>query len=247
MRSANRGGWVGGLAWGAAAGSLVAGCAGGGTTRNGATHVREAARDDAQTPSPETGWARLAADSGLDGWIKRGGEAVYRNEGGVIVGETRPNTDNTFLCTARDYADFELEFEVLVDAGLNSGVQIRSLSLPDYHNGRVFGYQVEIDPTDRAYSGGIYDEAARGWLAKPGDALIANPPFRPGEWNRYRIEAVGARFTTWINGVKVVELDDPLTPRGFIGLQVHSVGDRADPLRVRWRDIRIREVDAGSR
>ena len=48
---------------------------------------------------------------------------------------------------------------------------------------------------------------------------------------------------TWLNDVAAAHLVDSMTPRGFIGLQVHGVGDRADPLYVRWRDIRIRELD----
>ena len=72
---------------------------------------------------------------------------------------------NSFMATEQTYGDFILEFEVKCHPDLNSGVQFRSESKPDYNNGRVHGYQCEIDPSDRAWSGGLYDEARRvGWL-----------------------------------------------------------------------------------
>ena len=109
-------------------------------------------------------WVSLFNGKNLDGWVQRGGKAKYSVEDGVIVGKTVPNTPNSFLCTERDYDNFELELEFKVHPELNSGVQIRSNSLPDYKNGRVHGYQVEIDPSERAWSAGIYDESRRGWI-----------------------------------------------------------------------------------
>jgi len=149
------------------------------------------------------------------------------------------NTPNSFLCTEKDYADFILEFEVLVDTALNSGVQIRSHSFPEYNNGRVHGYQVEIDPSDRAWSGGIYDEARRGWLANLENNPEGRKAFKNNEWNKYRVEAIGNTIEVWINDVPTAEYTDTLNdPSGFIGLQVHSANiDR--PMQVKWRGIRI--------
>jgi hypothetical protein len=179
----------------------------------------------------------------LPNWTPRGGTATYRVEDNTIVGQTRPNTPNTFLCTTRDYDDFVLEYEVLIDPALNSGVQIRSHAGPD---GVVRGYQVEIDPTPRGYSGGIYEEGLRGWIAPPDPDTAANTPFINGQWNRFRVEARGPRLRTWINDTPVADFTDDAAAAassGFIALQVHSVGDRAEPLQVRWRNLRIREVD----
>lgn len=188
-------------------------------------------------PSPE--WTPLFDGASLAGFVSRGGEARYFIESGAIVGETRPNTPNTFLCTEREYDDFILEFDVLVDRELNSGVQVRSRQRDD---GRVAGYQVEIDPTSRGYSGGVYEESGRGWLAQPTPDQVAAAPFLDGEWNRYRVEAIGPRIRTWINGVPVADLIDDDAASGFIGLQVHGVGAREDPLQVRWREIRLLEL-----
>lgn len=183
-------------------------------------------------------WEQLFDGKTLDGWIQRGGRARYFVEDGAIVGGSVPNTPNSFLCTEKMYSDFVLELDFKVDAGLNSGVQIRSNSLEEYKNGRVHGYQVEIDPSERAYSGGIYDEARRGWLNDLKDNEPARRAFKSGQWNHFRIEAVGDSIRTWINGVAAADLVDSMTPTGFIGLQVHSTESK-EPLYVRWRNIRL--------
>ncbi|MEM7697573.1 MAG: family 16 glycoside hydrolase [Verrucomicrobiota bacterium] len=187
-------------------------------------------------------WITLFNGENFDGWTQKGGEAKYTIEDGVIVGTTVPKTPNSFLCTEKRYGDFILELEFKVDPELNCGVQIRSNSLADYKDGRVHGYQVEIDPSDRGWSGGIYDEARRGWL----DNHVGNPAaryaFKQNEWNHYRIEAVGPHIRTYINGVLAADLLDAMTLEGFIGLQVHGVGSREDPLQVRYRNIRIQDL-----
>lgn len=203
----------------------------------------------------EDGWVALFDGETLDGWVQRGGEATYRVEDGQVVGSSVPNTPNSFLCTERAYADFVLELDFLVDPELNSGVQVRSecfeeprtVTLPDGSTkaipaGRVHGYQVEIDPSDRAWTGGIYDESRRGWLDDLADNEPARKAFRPGAWNHLRIECRGDSIKTFLNGVPAADLTDGLTPSGFIALQVHGVGGRSEPLEVRWKNIRIRDL-----
>lgn len=202
----------------------------------------------------EEGWTNLLVGKGLKGWVQKGGKAKYRVEGDEIVGTSVPNTSNSFLCTTRDYADFILELEFKVHPELNSGVQIRSQCFDKPKTvelggkkykvpaGRVHGYQVEIDPSKRAFSGGIYDEGRRGWLKDLKDNEKARKAFKPGEWNKFRIECRGSSIKTWINGVPAADLKDSATPSGFIALQVHGVGKRTDPLEVRWRNIRIKEL-----
>jgi hypothetical protein len=202
-----------------------------------------------------TAWVALFDGKSLDGWIQRGGKAEYRVEDGAVVGRSMPGTPNSFLCTPRDYANFILELEFRVDEGLNSGVQVRSLCNDaavtvqaggksiDIPAGRVHGYQVEIDPSPRAYTGGVYDEGRRGWLFDLKDNEAARRAFKPGAWNQLRIECRGASIRTFVNGVPAADLRDEMTPSGFIALQVHGVGDRTEPLEVRWRGIRIVELD----
>ena len=177
----------------------------------------------------------------LAGWKQINGFARYEARDGVIVGTSVPDSPNSFLCTTREYGDFELEFEVRVHPELNSGVQIRSHSQPDYQNGRVHGYQVEIAVD--GFSGGIYDESRRNKFlnAEPVTPAIRKL-LKAGEWNRYRVVCEGTRIRTWVNDTPVTDLRDDLTARGFIGLQVHGVGKREDPLTVEWRGLRLREL-----
>ncbi len=186
-------------------------------------------------------WNELFNGTDLNGWTQRGGKAKYSAENGEIVGTTVPNTTNSFLCTEKTFGDFELELEFLVHPELNSGIQIRSESSPDVKNGVVHGYQVEIDPADRAWTAGIYDESRRGWLDDLSDNRAARYAFRQGEWNHVRVFAVGDHLRTWLNGVPAADLHDDMTASGFIALQVHGVGKREDALTVRWKNIRIRE------
>jgi HEAT repeat protein len=187
-------------------------------------------------------WQSLFDGKSLDGWVQRGGKALYRAEDGAIVGASVKGTPNSFLCTEKTYSDFVLELDFKVDPGLNSGVQIRSESYKAYKNGRVHGYQVEIDPAARAWSGGVYDEARRGWLYDLSGNEPARKAFKQGEWNHFRIEAVGPSIKTWLNDVPATDLVDAMTPSGFIALQVHGT-DREKPMEVRWRNIRVQEVE----
>jgi hypothetical protein len=193
--------------------------------------------DDAQ------GFQPLFDGKTLDGWKQHGGKAKYSVEDGAIVGTSVPDTPNSFLCTEKLFGDFILELEFKVDRELNSGVQVRS---EVNKNDRVFGYQVEIDASARAWSGGIYDEGRRGWLNDLKNNEPARKAFKQDQWNHFRIEAKGDSIKTWLNGVPAADLKDSKTLRGFVGLQVHGVGKRAEPLHVRWRNIRIKELGSSA-
>jgi|SRR5690625_7417 len=185
-------------------------------------------------------WKPLFNGEDLDDWVILNGEADYLIEGDEIVGVSKMNTPNSFLSTKKNYGDFILEFEVKVDPSLNSGVQIRSNSIPSYRNGRVHGYQVEIDPSRRAWSGGIYDEARRGWLYPLTQNEKGRQAFDPYGWNKYRVEAIGPSIRIWINGVNTSNLLDDMTLEGIIGLQVHSIRqEEQQGKEIRWRNIRI--------
>ncbi|NVK84760.1 MAG: DUF1080 domain-containing protein [Cytophagia bacterium] len=183
-------------------------------------------------------WQNLIGNN-LNDWEKLGGNGTYRIENGTIIGTTQKNTPNTFLVTKKEYSDFILEFEIFVDPAINSGVQIRSHSIPSYQNGRVHGYQVEVDPSPRAFTGGLYDEARRLWLYPLSLNPKSHAAFQNGVWNKVRVEAIGSSIRTWVNGIQCTDLVDDLTASGFIGLQVHSVGDQDVNKEIKWRNIRI--------
>src|SRR5690606_37911591 len=176
----------------------------------------------------------------LDGWSIKGGEAEYEVRDGAIVGSTVKNTPNTFLATDKMFDDFILELDFKVHPSMNSGIQIRSNSFEHYMDGRVHGYQVEIDPSERAYSAGIYDEARRGWLFTLTGNKEAQAAFKQDEWNTYRIDAIGVTIKTWINGVPAAHLVDDKTRSGFIALQVHSIDENAEEgTEIMWKNIKI--------
>jgi hypothetical protein len=190
------------------------------------------------------GWQNLFNGKDLTGWKQLNGQAKYEVKDGAIVGTSVMGTPNSFLTTEKDYGDFILEVDVKVDNKLNSGIQIRSLSKPDYQNGRVHGYQVEIDPSDRAYSAGIYDEARRGWLYPLDLNEEAKKAFKKEQWNKYRIEAIGTSIRTFLNGVPVAHVIDDMTPSGFICLQVHSIGSKdLEGTQVSWKNVRIKTAN----
>jgi hypothetical protein len=191
----------------------------------------------------------------LDGWEQHSGKAEYRVEDGAIVGKTVAGTGNSFLCTKKTYGDFILEVEFKVDPSMNSGIQFRSAYYPQdtemmidgkkvkFAADRVHGYQFEIDPSSRAYTGGVYDEARRGWLFDLKNNEEARKAFKQGEWNQARIECRGDSIKTFINNVPAADLKDALTKEGLIALQVHGIGKNGTPGKeIRWRNIRIKEL-----
>ena len=189
-------------------------------------------------------WVRFFNGKNLSGWKKLNGKAEYKVVDGAIVGISKMGTPNTFLATKKTYGDFILEFDFKVDDGLNSGVQLRSESKKDYQKGRVHGYQFEIDPSKRAWSGGIYDEARRNWLYPLTQNPAANSAFKNNNCNQARTDAIGNSIATWINGVPCANIWDDMTPAGFIALQVHAIGNAADEGKtVSWKNIRICTTD----
>ncbi len=202
----------------------------------------------------------------LSSWQNFGGGNFYV-EDGAIVGEAAPGFPNSFLATEKMYDNFELEVEFMIDPLLNSGIQIRSHTYPTetttvrwggrfkpdgskdviervWEAGRFWGYQIEIDPTERAWSGTVYEEGGRGFLHTPGENQAGMKAFKHGEWNHFRIIANGDHFQTWLNGVAVADMRDDLTATGYIALQLHGIGKNTEKVgqKVRWRNIRLTEL-----
>jgi hypothetical protein len=204
----------------------------------------------------QEGWISLFDGETLKGWAIHSGYATYRVEDGAIVGQAVKGSPNTFLCTDREFSDFILEFEVLLDhAELNSGVQFRSQIAREEMTfwfrddkgayrpttipaDRVYGYQVEISAGGG--SGGVYDEARRAMMPWwPQSGSEESKAFKEKQWNNYRIECRGDSIRTILNGVVITDFRDGLSLQGIIGLQVHDVGQDSTPYQVRWRNIRL--------
>jgi hypothetical protein len=203
-------------------------------------------------------WIQLFDGKSLKDWSSRGGDASYKVEDGVLVGTTKPNTPNTFLCPKKKFADFELTFDVKCDPALNSGVQIRSIdsasSVPEgltdkekqkalrrVESKSLCGPQVEIASNGNA--GGVWFEGVGGWLLQPKPDVAAKA-YKKDDWNSYRVVAKGHRIQVWINGTKIADADETRSKMtsGYLGFQVHGIGKRTETLQVRWKNIKIREL-----
>ena len=188
-----------------------------------------------QAPAPEAEFEALLRAEDLAAW-RLTGAATFSIEDGALYGRDA-GSRNSFLVSPRHYADFELRCEVRIEAGGNSGIQVRSAV--DEAGDFVRGWQLEIESTDRRWSGGLYEERARGWLDPLEGQEAARSAFKVGEWNEYRILCSGPRVRSWVNGVACAdweELDGPRT--GILAFQVHGGQD----CHVRWRNLRIREI-----
>ena len=195
----------------------------------------------------QDGWEMLFNGKDFSNFTQLNGKATYKVDDGMMVGVSKSGTPNSFMATKKTYGDFILEFDVFVENGLNSGVQFRSLSIPSDRDGRVHGYQCEIETSSRKWAGGVYDEARRGWLYPLSRNEKGQNAFVRGEWNHYRIEAIGNSIRTWVNDIQCVNLVDDMTAEGIIAFQVHSIhGGELEGKEVRWKNIKIKTTDLAS-
>ena len=190
------------------------------------------------------GWANLFNGKTLDGWKKITGMADYKIEDGMIVGTTVLSSPNTFLVTEKEYGDFVLELEVKIDdTTANSGIQLRSHFDAAGNNGKgkVYGYQYELDPSSRRWTAGLYDEGRRDWLYPLSLNPSAQSAFKLGQFNKIHVECIGHEIKTWINDVPAAYVVDTLDSKGFIALQVHSIGENKNYVgeKIYWKNIRI--------
>lgn len=191
-------------------------------------------------------WQSLFDGKSLNGWKLMTGRAEYKVEKGVIVGTTVMNSPNSFLVSDKKVTgDFILELEAMItDTASNSGIQFKSNFEPAANNGngRVYGYQFELDPSSRKWSGGVYDEGRRDWLYPVSLNAKAQQLLTTGVFHKIRIECFGNSIRTWLDGKATAYVVDTLTSNeGLIALQVHAISDeRLKGLKLYWKNIRIK-------
>lgn len=168
----------------------------------------------------------------LDGW----NNPYEWGETEVVDSEIHLTADKKFfLVTDKEFYDYEFEGELkLPDGKSNSGFMARGQVKPN----RVFGYQAEADPTDRRWSGGLYDEGRRQWLNPLWDQPDAQAAFDRNRWNRYRIRCVGNHLQFFVNDVPTTDYFDPTNLSGHIGLQHHGEKDQT----YRFRNLTVKEL-----
>jgi hypothetical protein len=186
------------------------------------------------------GFQPLFDGKSLAGW--EGNPDMFRVQDKAIVAGTLQSriARNEFLCTTRQYDDFELRLKVkVIGAGANAGIQIRSQRIPNHHE--MIGYQADVG---QGWWGKLYDESRRRRvLAGPAEGEDLAGVLKPDDWNDYVIRCQGPRIQLWINGKQTVdytEADESIQQRGLIGVQIHS----GPPSEAWYKDIRLRELNA---
>lgn len=168
----------------------------------------------------------------LAGWQVHGTEKWYVDHGDLIC-ESGPDKEYGYLSTIKAYKNFVLKLSFKQEANGNSGVFFRS----SVKGVIIKGWQVEVAPPGQ-HTGGIYESYGRGWLIKP------NPKnekyLKMEDWNQLRIKVKGDQVTTYLNGHKMIQLQDEKigAGEGSIALQIHSGGG----IKVRWNNFKIREL-----
>lgn len=189
----------------------------------------------------EEGFTPLFDGKTLTGW--EGNEKMFRIEEQAIVAGTlkEPIPRNEFLCTTKEYGNFELRLSAkLIGEGNNAGIQFRTSRIPNHHE--VSGYQCDMgDAFNRTVWGSLYDESRRKKMLAEGDSAKIKEVFKSEDWNEFRIRCEGSRVQIWLNGLQTVdytEAEENIARRGIIGLQIH-VGKPAEAW---YKDIRIQEL-----
>lgn len=182
----------------------------------------------------------------FDGKTTEGWKNPYKwGEVKVVGGELHLTANKKFfLVTEKIYSDFVFEGEILLPKGkANSGFMFRANVKPN----KVFGYQSEVDGSDRNWSGGLYDEGRRAWFISPkrGDKESeaafrkrAGDTFKRNEWNTYRITCKGDHIKIEVNGVTTTDVKDATDAKGVIGIQHH--GEKGQTYK--FKNLRIKEL-----
>lgn len=176
--------------------------------------------------------SKLFNGKDLTGWQVHGTEKWYVDHGDLVC-ESGPDKEYGYLSTIKAYKNFILKLAFKQEANGNSGVFFRS----SVKGTIIKGWQVEVAPPGQ-HTGGIYESYGRGWLIKP---TPKNEKYlKMEEWNQLTIKVKGNQVTTYLNGHKMVQLQDDKigAGEGGIALQIHSGGG----IKVRWNNLKIREL-----
>lgn len=189
----------------------------------------------------ESGFEPLFDGKSLAGW--EGNRSVFRvQDGAIVAGDLKDRIPhNEFLCTLREYGDFELRLSAkLLGQGKNAGIQFRSQRIPNHHE--VSGYQCDMgEMRGKPIWGWLYDESRRRkFLVECDDPAVAKS-IKAEDWNEIVIRCKGPLIEIWVNGLQTVkyqESDAKIPSRGIIGLQIHG----GSPAEAWYKNIRIQEL-----
>ena len=193
------------------------------------------------TAGAEEGFTPLFDGKSLAGW--EGNEKVFRVEKGAIVAGSldKKVEHNEFLCTTKEYGDFELRLKAkLVGKGDNAGVQFRSQRIPNHFE--VIGYQCDMgNAAGKSIWGALYDESRRKKFLVTGDHDKLTKVLKPDDFNDLVIRCEGPHIQIWVNGEKTVdykEEEKDIAMKGKIAVQIHG----GEPAQASYKDIRIKDL-----
>lgn len=195
------------------------------------------------TASDQEPWKVIFNGKNVDGWEIRDGLAEAWVEDGLLLTQQIDSLNFPYLVYQEEFSDYIMECEIKLTGPLNSGILIRGISDPDLNNGKIHGFQMEIDQTERRWTGGIYEERGRLWLTPlegmgEGEEEALNA-YIVSDWNHYRIEAIADTFKIWVNGIPTSHLIDSKTDLGLIGFQIHKIGPGIETGVLRIKNLRI--------
>jgi hypothetical protein len=178
-------------------------------------------------------WKTIFNGQNLDGWSIIGGAGKVSIEGGAIkLGQKANTAEHTFIHTNRKYKDFILEVDCKRDAGFFYGILFRAQPAPDTAHVRLYGYQSKVDhKPKRNWTGGIFDDFGNtwNWMYTPVNDQRAQKALKPaGEWDHYRIEAIGHNIKVWLNGIPISNILNSKYDQGYIALKIHFLGDKKE-------------------
>jgi hypothetical protein len=158
----------------------------------------------------------------------------WRIENGVIVGDSEPQLRGSYLWTEKSYGDFVLELDVRWEGEeIDTGVNLRKPN---------FQLQMGVSRSLKRDMTGSFMTDGKGDTSRYPEAGRANDfakYLKKGDWNRFKIEARGNTFTTWINGHQVSQYTNPrYSEAGPLGLQFHD----GLKMKVEFKNIRIAEL-----
>jgi hypothetical protein len=191
-------------------------------------------------------WTNLFNGKDFTGWTIKGSTGKAWVQDGEIVCHQVSNTpEHTFVTTDATFTDFILELDVKIDGDFNTGILIRAVDQPKEAKLRLNAYQVKIDPTPRQWTGGVFDDFGPDWhwfYSLENDSR-ARAAFKIGEWNHFRVEAIGNSIKVWVNGVPTTNMINAKYTSGHIALKIHALGDKPEQEKILAHFKNIRVID----
>ena len=174
----------------------------------------------------------------LTGWKVPAENPWWKVVEGVLVGENDEKLKGNVLYTEKSYTDVIFETDVRWSGEIDSGIYLRKAKAPAKGEVQVqigVSRSLKKDMTCSLYIHGKYPDYAQ---AKNTEKLL-----KANDWNTMRVQAIGAKYTLWLNVEMVMECEDPAFPNaGPIGVQIHG----GLKMKVEFRNMKVKDLGEGA-